>query len=225
MVIEEGHSRRNLCRTQAPRAIYFVTFRLAGSIAPGVVKELCAARHRWLRQFALRGANPTSHLPAAHKLLFGQLDDLLDHPGDSAGLALPEAASAVRDSLLRHDGARYGLLAYCVMPSHVHALIRVDGQPDTAAPAELGERPDAGSPLAGVIAAWKQPTARQAGLAWHPESYLHRVHDDDELNRLVDYIAYNPVKAGLARRAYDWPWCSAHDRFHSDGRETAWLPS
>jgi putative transposase len=225
MFTEERQSRRGLSRTQVPGFVYFVTYRLAGSIAQGVLEDLCANRRRWLRQFALRGANPAGHLPAAHKLLFGQLDDLLDRPAEGAGLALPEAALAVRDSLLRHDGAKYKLLAYCVMPSHVHALIRLDNQPDVDEPAVIGEQPDAGGPLAEVMAAWKQATARQAGLAWHPDSYLQRVRDDEELDRLVDYIAYNPVKAGLARQVHEWPWCSARDRFLSDGRETAWLPA
>jgi putative transposase len=223
MLHEDRRSRRGLSRTQVPGAVYFVTYRLAGSIAPGVLEHLCAARRRWLRQFALRGANPAGHLPTAHKLLFGQFDDLLDRASDGAGLARPEVASVVRDSLRRPDGARYRLLAYCVMPSHVHALVRQPERPDAEGPTVLGEQSDADGPLARVLSSWKQATARKAGLAWHPESFLHQVRDDEELHRLVDYIAYNPVKAGLARQVHEWPWCSAHDRFQSDGRETAWL--
>lgn len=225
MFTEERRSRRGLSRTQVPGSVYFVTYRLAGSIAQGVIEDLCAGRRRWLRQFALRGANPTAHLPAAQKLLFGQLDDLLDRASEIAALARPETADAVRDSLLKQDGVRYRLLAYCVMPNHIHALIRLTDQPGADEPAVIGEQRDAGGPLAGVMAAWKQATARQTGLAWHPESYLQRVRDDEELDRLVDYIAYNPVKAGLARQVHEWPWCSARDRFLSDGRETGWLPA
>jgi putative transposase len=223
MFHEGRHTRWGLSRAQVPGAVYFVTYRLAGSIAPGVVEQLCSARRRWLRRFALRGTNPSHYLPAAHKLLFGQFDDLLDRAVDGAGLARPDAASAVRQSLCRLDGVRYRLLAYCVMPSHVHALIRLPERPDPEGPAVLGEQADAAGPLAGVLPTWKQATAKLAGLAWHAESFLHRVRDGEELHRLVDYVAYNPVKAGLARQVHEWPWCSAHDRFQSDGVETAWL--
>jgi hypothetical protein len=45
------------------------------------------------------------------------------------------------------------------------------------------------------------------------------VRNDEELMRIVGYIASNPVKAGLARRPPDWFWGSAHDRFLRDGTE------
>jgi len=35
------------------------------------------------------------------------------------------------------------------------------------------------------------------GTFWQHESYDHWVRDDGELERIVDYIAWNPVKAGL----------------------------
>ena len=49
--------------------------------------------------------------------------------------------------------------------------------------------------------------------------------DEDELGRIVDYIAANPVKAGLVRQPHEWFFCSAHDRFLRDGTASAWLPS
>ena len=43
------------------------------------------------------------------------------------------------------------------------------------------------------------------------------MRDDAELARIVDYIAWNPVKAGLAEEPHTWFWGSAHDRFLMDG--------
>ena len=38
----------------------------------------------------------------------------------------------------------------------------------------------------------------------------HTIRDEDDLERHVDYIHYNPVKHGLAGAAGDWPFRSFH---------------
>ena len=85
------------------------------------------------------------------------------------------------------------------MPNHVHVLLR----PKTSMPA---------------ITRWlKGSTARQANLIlgrtgeafWQDESFDHRVRDEAELDRIVRYVEYNPVNAGLAANPRDWPWSSA----------------
>jgi REP element-mobilizing transposase RayT len=231
MYIEERNSRWSLERPQVSGAIFFVTFRLAGSIAQAVVERLRAAQQKWLHRFALRGTNPAERFQRAQKLLFGRLDDFLDRSSDRDWLARPTIATLVRDCL-RCPNGKYELLAYCIMPNHVHALIRLPEPATESEEVKLGEQHDTIGPLARVMLAWKNSTAPKAQELldgpepiWHPESYVQLVCDDEELHRLVDYIAYNPVKAGLARQVHEWPWCSAHDRFQNDGCETAWLPT
>lgn len=233
MSAEDRNTQRGLPTRQTPRAAYFVTCRLVGTLPTSVTSRLRAEQEKWLRRFALRGINPLERLPRAHKLLFARFDDRLDRAQHASWLAHRSIASLVRDSLLRHQGIKYRLLAYCVMPSHFHALLRPFDHflsPERDLPV-LGEQRDAHSPLARILRAWKAPTTYKAnqclgrsGPFWHPESFLQLVSDDEELERLVDYITYNPVKAGLIGEAHDWPWCSAHDRFQNDGSETGWLP-
>jgi REP element-mobilizing transposase RayT len=66
----------------------------------------------------------------------------------------------------------------------------------------------------------KRHTARQAnrilnrrGTFWQAESYDHVVRDEQELERIVEYVIDNPVKAGLIADGLAWPWtyvrCSA----------------
>src|SRR5690606_34432119 len=38
-------------------------------------------------------------------------------------LEIPACAAIVENELLHHDGERYRLLAWCIMPNHVHAVI------------------------------------------------------------------------------------------------------
>ena len=50
------------------------------------------------------------------------------------------------------------------------------------------------------------------GAFWQDESYDHWLRDVDELERCIEYVENNPVKAGLSRRPADWPYSSAADR-------------
>ena len=102
--------------------------------------------------------------------------------------------------MLHFDGARNHLLAWAIMPNHVHTLIEVFD----------------GFPLDDVIHTWKSFTAKQAnrllgrgGRFWAPDYYDRQVRDDEHLAAVTDYIEQNPVKAGLVRFAEDWPWGSA----------------
>jgi len=45
---------------------------------------------------------------------------------------------------------------------------------------------------------------------WQRRFWEHTIRDDDDFNRHVDYIHYNPVKHGLTRRAADWQYSSLH---------------
>jgi REP element-mobilizing transposase RayT len=103
-----------------------------------------------------------------------------------------------------HIGERerhfYELCAYVVMENHVHLLIR----PFQPVP---------------LIMRWlKGSTARKAnqllertGKAfWQDESYDHWVRSHKELAKIVKYIEWNPMAAGLVHSAEEWPWSSAY---------------
>lgn len=135
-------------------------------------------------------------------------------------------------SLYYHHGSKYDLLAYSIMPNHVHVLLMPEGASSNDASEEVacGEAADSGSPLSSIMHSLKSYTAHEAnrllqrhGSFWQHESYDHWVRDDDELERIVNYINGNAVNAGLASRPQDWFWCSAHDRFLVDGDVSGWL--
>ena len=130
------------------------------------------------------------------------------------------------------------------MPSHVHVLlIPADDQiancgPDLVADAASvgaipasgendreylfsGEIEDARSPLSKIMHSLKSYTANEAnkvlgrqGRFWQRESYDHWVRNEIELARIAEYIAQNPVRAGLVANSWDWEYGSAHDRKH-----------
>jgi hypothetical protein len=44
---------------------------------------------------------------------------------------------------------------------------------------------------------------------WQDESYDHWIRSWEELQRVIRYVEWNPVKAGLTKSVEEWPWCSA----------------
>lgn len=90
--------------------------------------------------------------------------------------------------MLHADGERYRLIAWCIMPNHVHAIIeQVEGFP-------LGE----------VVQSWKSATSHkinthvgQAGRMWRREYFDRFMRDDDHLSTTIAYVEDNPVRAKL----------------------------
>jgi len=109
-------------------------------------------------------------------------------------------AALVENALLHFDGQRYRLIAWCVMPNHVHGLI---------------ETLDAW-PLASILHSWKSYTAhianeilRRSGDFWFREYYDRFIRDERHFRSAVTYIERNPVKARFVRLPEEWRWSSA----------------
>jgi len=105
-------------------------------------------------------------------------------------------ARLVQDALKYFDGHRYRLIAWCVMPNHVHVLIEMMGES-----------------LSKIVHSWKSYTAHQAnkllgrnGVFWGPDYFDRYIRDEKHLNATVEYILRNPVKAGLVDVPEEWPW-------------------
>ena len=88
--------------------------------------------------------------------------------------------------------------AYCLMPNHVHLIVTpADADGLRATFAEAHRR------YTGTI---------NARFGWTGHLFQGRfgavAMDEAHLFAAVRYIAFNPVAAGLAERAEDWPWSS-----------------
>jgi putative transposase len=106
----------------------------------------------------------------------------------------------VQTALLYFDGQHYRLIAWCIMPNHVHVLIETWP----------------GYPLDKVLHSWKSFTALQAnrlldrtGEFWAREYYDRFIRDERHFAQTVAYIEQNPMKAGLVESAETWPFSSA----------------
>ncbi len=144
------------------------------------------------------------------KRCFGKFDKILD--GCSSGpvwLKDKRIANIVADAFKFRDGKDYGLLAYCIMPNHVHVLFNIIQ--DLHQSTESHE--NRFTVVTDILKKLKGSTAREAnkilhrtGPFWQHESYDHVVRNDRELENIIDYVLMNPVKAGLVKEYEEWEW-------------------
>lgn len=207
------HSRGYLPHWDHPGMIQSLNFRL-GDAMPREVLDRWKNELRLMPTAGSAGVSPAGEIPSRRDAgapgeqqrqieLRRRVEEYLDAGHGACWLRRPDVAALVEGALRHFDGERYRLLAWCVMPNHVHALI------------ETRE----GFPLADVLHSWKSFTSRKAshlvgrrGEFWQRE-YLDRyVRNAEHYQAVVAYIEENPVKAGLAKVKTEWLWSSARFR-------------
>ncbi len=97
--------------------------------------------------------------------------------------------------------------AWCLMPNHVH-LIVVPTHHD-------GLRQAVANPHR-RYAAYINARNKWTGHLWQGR-FCSVVMDEQHLYRAIAYVSLNPVRAGLVKRAQDWPWSSV--RAHLAGKD------
>jgi putative transposase len=129
------YSRGYLPHFDSPETIQFVTIRLGDRLPKSVAQALAARPDNLL-----------------------QTDQKLDAGLGACWLARADIAELVETALLHFDGDRYRLLAWCVMPNHVHVVVE----------------PGANNLLDRIVQSWKSYTAKRAnqilarsGMFWH----------------------------------------------------------
>lgn len=159
----------------------FITFRLADSMPRTVIE-------RWLKE----GLSDIEFRK--------RVEHYLDAGAGACGLRRTDVAEMVKAALLHHDGDKYQLVAWVIMPNHVHLLLI----------------PAAGVHLPDILHSIKSFTAQQAnklldrsGAFWQRESFDRYIRNERHFRNVIEYIEENPVKAGLCKTAGEWPFGSA----------------
>ena len=210
------YSRGYVPHCDHPGLLQSITYHLADSLPAAVLEQMDAE----LRTF------PPERQDAERRR---RVEAWLDAGDGSCVLRLPQAAACVADTWRHFAGERYDLIAWVVMPNHVHVLVRVYE----------------GVPLAKIVQSWKSYTGRRIGAlmeesradgqhipvmmeesrartrrsqrrsrgqrVWMREYWDRYIRDERHFQMAMDYIHQNPVKAGLVGTAKDWPWSSARE--------------
>jgi valyl-tRNA synthetase len=205
---EEIHRRQghNLPHWTKLGAIYAVTFRLADSIPPHVLHTWRQEREGIIQRAGEQGRPLTAHEEQELYCLHStRIEAFLDSGQGACHLAKSEIALLVQDALRHFDGQRYDLIAWCIMPNHVHVIVH----------------PFEGYDLAAILHSWKSFTAKKAnkllgvsGIFWQDEYYDHLVRNEEDFRNQINYVLDNPDKAGLQ----DWPWCGMRESISDEDR-------
>ena len=172
---------------------------------------------------------------------FNRFDEFLDRATDGPlWLSEGSIAAKVAETIHVQDGKDYDLLAYCVMPNHVHLLamfwqstinaaeVDVERSSDryrltTEETSNYDQRTEVRSTIAqyvladalkklkGVSAYECNKLLNRRGAFWQHESYDHVIRHEAELEQTIWYILNNPVKAGLCKNWRDWKWTYVKD--------------
>lgn len=118
----------------------------------------------------------TGKILSSNARIRAHIESWLDAGHGECWLRDPRVAELVENALLHFDGERYRLLAWCVMPNHVHVVAHFDQ----------------GHSLADVVHSWKSFTASEAnrilrrrGAFWFREYWDRFIRDDRHLQNAV----------------------------------------
>ena len=207
--------RRRLPHWDMPDVPFFVTSCLAGSIPARGLADLDTYREQLTARRCPATLSEQEWEDHKHRLLFARLDRWLDGCPMVKHLEQPPLAEEVRRSVYHFAEQRYHLLAYVIMPSHLHWVF----QPLPQCRGHLVDAGEKRPPREVIMHSLKSFTGtvcnrllQRQGPFWQDESYDHWIRDDDELLRIIEYVEQNPVKAGLVRGADEWRFSSAFDR-------------
>lgn len=217
VLMRTTHYKRFLPHIQPIGATFFVTTRLAGTLPKSVLKEL---RNKYKERTAAlkleKLPNWKLEVYMEGKRYFREYDDYLDKANCSIRyLAQPEVAKIVIQQLERFNGEWYDLIAYCIMPNHIHLVLDLSIQiapftmEEDVLETEYQELKTIMKRIKGASGRYANQFLGRTGQAfWQVESYDHYTRGERELGNVIQYTLNNPVKAKLVEswEAHPFTW-------------------
>jgi REP element-mobilizing transposase RayT len=176
------HSRGYLPHFDAPNVTQLVTINLADAFP--------VARHtEW---------EPFLRLPDKSESR-RRLEAWLDRGFGECWLRESEIASVVESKLLEKHNQQYALLAWIIMPNHIHVLVNVWQ-----------------TPLGTLVKHWKGGAAAASnrllgrrGQFWQEDYWDTLIKHEKHRAQAIRYVENNPTKAKLVSDPKEWTWSSA----------------
>lgn len=183
--------RRRLPHWEQDSRIYFITFRLADSIAQEKLAQWQEELELWRKQ---QPAPSSQTIESERSRLYHERQqEWLDKGYGSCVLKNHEIAEIVEQTLLHFDGERYRLGDYVIMPNHVHLIVE----------------PFHEHQLSELLHSWKSFSAQQInkqlgqkGAVWMDESFDHIIRRETSFVKFRNYIQDNPKNAFLKQGTY-----------------------
>ena len=120
---------------------------------------------------------------------------------------IDELRASVRGVKARHP---FEIVAWVVLPHHLHAIWTLPlGDSDYSTrwmliKSAFSRRIEVDEPIRA-----SRVRKGERGI-WQRRFWEHCIRDENDLQRHLDYVHFNPVKHGYAERASAWPYSSIH---------------
>lgn len=164
----------------------FFTFRIFDSV-PALVIE------RWKEKVKDLG-------PEGQTIFRKRVEKFMDAGHGACFLKVPEVAQLVADSLKFHNGSKYRLHSWVVMPNHAHFL---------ATPNRDVEIREIAHSIKSFTAHEANKILARKGQFWQQEPFDRYIRNARHFAAVIRYIENNPVKAGLCEMPHEWRYSSA----------------
>ncbi|MCD4792508.1 MAG: diaminopimelate epimerase [Bacteroidales bacterium] len=192
--------RRNLPHFQPKDGVFFITFRLHGTLPKHITESI---KDNYEVEIAkCKNQNEKNEV---HKEYFEEYDSLLDSFELSGNLLKEDKnAEIVKEAIHYRDGKDYTLICYTIMLNHVHLIFY-----------------KAQKQVFRILGSLKRHTSRQINLlndttgtkVWQKESYDNLIKNRNELATKIKFTVNNPVKAGLVNNWKDWKYTYCKKEF------------
>jgi len=124
---------------------------------------------------------------------------------------------AIRRTQKQHP---FETIAFCLLPNHLHCVWKLpEGDADfsrrwSSIKGWFSREYLRSGGRGGHVSASRKRKAEVS--VWQRRFWEHRIRDEKDLQRHVDYIHYNPLRHGLVAKVKDWPWSTYH-RYVKEG--------
>lgn len=171
----------NLPHWQQGEVPVFVTFRLADSLPKSQLDEW---KHE-MEKFKQLHPEPWDDevLTECRKRFTDEMEAWLDRGHGECHLRLPEIRSIVADAFAYFDSDRYRMLAYVIMPNHVHAIL---------SPILPHRLPDILHSMKSFTAGKINKALGRSGAFWMRDYHDRLVRSEKHLHWALNYIENNP---------------------------------
>jgi hypothetical protein len=179
----EIRKRSRIPHWEVLSGVYSLTFHVADSLPDAVLAELDAERKALCRGLERDGTLTPNQILWIDSIMRHRLEKYLDAGMGSCPMRHDPVASMVAGAIRHFDGNRYRLLAWCVMPNHVHAVLRLEGA----------------NTLDKVMHSWKSFTSHEAnrilnrdGKFWQGDYFDRTIRNTRHLNTRFSTFSITP---------------------------------
>ncbi len=191
-----------------PGKTLFLTEYLAGTLNDPISKAI--KREKEVLNKALYGARDQpkhrfSLLQNAKRKIFRQLEDGLEKQARGPSWLKEEAiAQIVMESIMALDCGGFKLICYCIMPNHMHYLVKLPLH--DASPYDALER------FKCLTSLKINKLLKRSGSTWQ-ESFGCIAENEQTLKRCAQYILVHPEKAKLVSHWQAWPFTFVNEGY------------